>query len=424
MKSLLLSLLVFSSLNAFALTEPPHIGPIGGEDFGRLEIERVEKLIETRIENAQDKGLDSNEDQQIAMLLAVGKKASKWIEVVNATRLPGNKLDLSSGIPSGGGGGIPMDKPQKSSTALIMKMYQDFLANNSTLITDVVTSSQELPANAPVSDKEFTTALRKLDNIYSSTIRWASRREYIPWFTNKAIYDVRGFVFLKNTPDLEQVLNSYSTMSDEDKAKYSGWLLGVCKNGDFGTPACKEELAKYTSNNKLFNFYTRFSKYGQSMYDLFFTLKKTRPEMKWNADRTVLNSPFLTPVKSDVQKWLKENIEDEWRGIGFNLNIDYKNNMSSIPRVQFKEGVTANVNELGGDLITMSAEYPIETVSQKYTIRHEYGHVLGFQDCYLEFYDTSEKVIVYYEVDVNNIMCSRNGRLKPTHIEQLQKSYK
>ena len=121
---------------------------------------------------------------------------------------------------------------------------------------------------------------------------------------------------------------------------------------------------------------------------------------------------------------MKENIEDEWQGAGFNLIIDYKKNMSNYPRIEFKEGVTAHVNELGGNLITMEAEYPIETKDQKYTIRHEYGHVIGFQDCYLEFFDTSEKAMVYYEVDVDNIMCSRNGKLKPTHIEELRKSYK
>lgn len=418
-KSLLLSLLVISA-SAHAVTEPPHIGPIGGH-FSKIEIYRIEKLIEKRIKKNVLKGKDSEEDQQIEMLLAVGKKASKWIEVVNAARLPGQKLDLSS---PGSSGGIPMDKPQKSSTEIIMKSYTNFLAKSSPLITDVVTSSQELPVNPPVSDEEFVTTLRSLDRIYSSIIRWAGQREYKAWYINKAIFDIRGFTFLNATPNLEETLNSYPNLSTEDKAKYYGWLFGLCKNGDFGPADCKVELDKYVANNKLFTFYNRFLKYGKSMHDLFFTLKKTRAEIKWNADRTILNSPFQTPERADVQKWLKENIEDEWQGAGFNLVIDYKKNMSNAPRIEFKEGVTAHVNELGGNLITMEAEYPIETKDQKYTIRHEYGHVIGFQDCYLEFFDTSEKAMVYYEVDVNNIMCSRNGKLQPTHIEQLQKSYK
>lgn len=418
-KSLLLSLFILST-SAYASFEPPHIGPIGGH-FSEIEIYKVEKLIERRIQNNSLKGANSVEDQQITMLLAVGKKASKWIEVVNKARLPEQQLDLSSPEKSGG---IPMDKPQKSNTEIIMKSYNDFLKKSSKLITNVVTSSQELPVNPPVSDEEFVTTLRTLDRIYSSTIRWAGQREYKAWYINKAIYDIRGFTFLKATPDLEETLNSYPNLSKENQVKYYSWLFGLCKNGDFGPANCKAELDKYVGKNKLFNFYNRFLKYGQSMYDLFFSLKKTRAEIKWNTERTILNSPFQTPERNDVQKWLKENIEDEWQGAGFNLVIDYKKHISNYPRIEFKEGVTAHVNELGGNLITMEAEYPIETKDQKYTIRHEYGHVLGFQDCYLEFFDISEKAMVYYEVDVDNIMCSRNGKLRPTHIEQLQKAYK
>lgn len=419
MKSLLFSLLVVS-LSAHAVTEPPHIGPVGGE-FNRLHIYKIEKLIEKRIQENSDKGKDTEEDQQIAMLLAVGKKASKWIEVVNASRLPADKLDLSAG---GSSGGIPMTKPIKSSTEILMKSYEDFLAKNSTLITDVITSSQELPSTPPLPDQEFLAALKTLDRIYSSTIRWAGQRDWISYYTGKAIYDIRGYVNLKSVPNLEEMLNSYSTLSQADQVNFYGWLLGLCRNDKMAAPNCKDMLNASISKNQLVKFYKNYVQYGEVTYENYFTLQKTRPEMKWNSTKTILNSPFLTPERSDVQKWLKENVEDEWRGAGFNLNIDYKNNMSSIPRIEFKEGITAHVNSLGGDLISMEAEYPIETKGQKYTIRHEFGHVLGFQDCYLEFYDTNEKAMIYYEIDVDNIMCSRNGKLKPTHIEQLQKSYK
>lgn len=146
--------------------------------------------------------------------------------------------------------------------------------------------------------------------------------------------------------------------------------------------------------------------------------------MFWNPERTVLHAPFLTPDQPSVQSWLKENVEDEWKGTDFQLQIDFKKTTQDIPKIEFKEGVTAHVNGIAGNTITMEAEYPIETKDQKWTIRHEYGHVLGFEDCYLEFYDTNEKAMIYYEIDVDNLMCSRNGHLNSSHIEQLQKMYK
>lgn len=414
MKGLLLALFISA---ASAQSTPPHIGPEGGR-FNKIHALKIERMIEKRLEN---KEIASDEDRNLEMLLAVGKRASQWITAVNANRAPETQLDLSSPTKSGG---IPITEPQKSSTAIMMKRYENFLKSTSPLITDVVTSSRELPSNPPVDDAEFVKSLRVLDRIYQSTIRWAGARQWLSWYMNRSIYDVRGFLFLKQTPNLEETLKSYPVMTTEDQSKYVGWLLGLCRNGDFNPNDCRSEIQSYIKRNTLFEFYNRFNKYGQSMYDLFFTVRKTRPEIYWNQEKTQLIAPFQTPERSDVQKWLKENVEDEWKSSDFNLIINYKKTTQDIPRIQFKEGVTANVNGIAGNLITMEAEYPIESKDQKWTIRHEYGHVLGFQDCYLEFYDANAAEMVYYEIDVDNLMCSRNGHLNIGHVDQLKKAYK
>ncbi len=53
-------------------------------------------------------------------------------------------------------------------------------------------------------------------------------------------------------------------------------------------------------------------------------------------------------------------------------------------------------------------------------IRHEYGHVLGFPDCYVEFYDSEAKAIINYQIDTTNLMCSRRGKLQEKHFLELQ----
>ena len=419
MKYALLTFMIFSMTAQASLTSFINIGPYGGR-FTEEEIQSVEAYIESKLKNKNISELEAEEVKKIELLLAVGKRASKWIEVVNQSRPEGPKLDLS-GIPSTGG--IPIATPIKTNTDILMKRYQNFLSNTTPLITNVVMTSGDMPTNPPVSDKEFVASLKTLDVIYQSTIRWSGAQRWISWYINRSIYDVRGYVFLEKTTELKAVLENYSSMSAEEKSQYEGWLLGLCKNGDFDPKDCSDELKKAISKNRLFGFYERFVKYGKSMFDLFFTVKKTRPEVFWDTAGKILYSPFQTPERTDVLNWLKENVEDEWRSTDFNLIIDYKID-SAIPRIQFKEGVTANVNGIAGDLITMSAEYPIDSLAQKWTIRHEYGHVLGLEDCYLEFYDPREKAMIYYEIDVDNLMCSRNGHIKPTHIEQLKKAYK
>lgn len=421
----LYTLILFALLSLAAhadIESPPHIGPEGLR-FSKIHTYKVEKLVRNQLSNKDLNANETSELQNIEMLLNVGKKASKWIELVNTKRDPASQLDLSSPTKSGG---IPITAPQRSSTEIMLKRYNDFLESAPVAITSIIKSNQNLPTSIPeeVSSEEFVKSLRVLDRIYQSTIRWASARNWLSYYTERATYDIRGFIFLKNTPDLEAKLKTFPAMSDEEKAIYTGWFLGLCRNGTFSANRCKTELLKHTTNNTLYSFYNQYKEYGQNVYDLLFTVKKTRKEIKWDAERVTLHSPFQTPDRSDVQKWLKENIEDEWRRPNFKLQINYKKTNEDIPKIQFKEGVTANVNGIAGNTITMEAEYPIETKDQKWTIRHEYGHVLGFQDCYLEFYDTNEKAIIYYEIDVDNLMCSRNGHLNSSHIEQLQIMYK
>jgi hypothetical protein len=81
------------------------------------------------------------------------------------------------------------------------------------------------------------------------------------------------------------------------------------------------------------------------------------------------------------------------------------------------------VDKLGGNEITMDKNAPLSEYEVQWTIRHEFGHVLGFRDCYLEFYDSTEKAIVSYQFDVTNLMCSRQGHLKEIHYQELKRLY-
>lgn len=416
MKKLFLITLIISFKSFAANSTPPHIGPVGIR-FNEQMALKVENVIDKNIEEKSN----SEENEKIKFLLTVGKRASGWLNAVNAHRTPETKLDLT--LP-GSSKGVPITDPMKTSTDILMKQYETFANKTAKSLMDVLASSIEFPYNPPVSDKEFVDSLRTLDRIYQNTIRWAGSQEWLSWYINRSIYDVRGYLFLKEIPNLEEVLSNFSSLSVEEKEKYRGWLLGLCRNGDFESSDCRDELKKHETKGRLYSFYSKFSRYGKSMHELFFTIKNTRPEIYWNLSKTQLISPFQSPERADVTKWLKENVEDEWKdALGFNLIIYYEKTTRDIPRIQFKEGTTANVNKVGGNLITMEAEYPIESNSQKWTIRHEYGHVLGFEDCYLEFYDTNEKAMIYYEIDVDNLMCSRRGHLKQTHIEQLKKAY-
>jgi hypothetical protein len=415
--AIMISLSFFSEAFA-ALKTPPHIGPMGGR-FNRIHTTIVEKQISRKALEKDMSEEDTEETRTLKMLLDMGKRASAWLNAVNATRPADQQLDLSNPNSSGG---YPITKAAKSNTSIILASYHKFLAETSPLITKVITENQEFPTTPPVSDEIFVKGLRALDKVYQNTIRWSGSQEWLEYYAEEAVNDIRGYYFLNEISGIEEKLQNYGTLSESDKENYSLWLLGLCRNAELAPEDCSVKLNQAIAANAVNSYYNSYKAHGERRFNDLYTVSLTRPEMYWEGNR--LMAPFLLPEKQDVTNWLKTNVEEEWQTPEYSLIIDYKTNVKDIPRIEFKPGVTAHVNGIAGDLITMEAEYPIESIDQKWTIRHEYGHVLGFNDCYLEFYDVNEKAMIYYEVDTTNLMCSRSGKLKPTHFEQLLKAYK
>jgi hypothetical protein len=409
---------------AHASNSPFDPGP-DGVRFSRKEITRIEKSLDNKIDKSTLLNLSDDETielQNLKTILSAGKRAISWFEQVNNSRTSGNKMDLSA---KGNSRGLPLTDPMKTNSLILFNTYNLFLSNYSPLITNIITSSDPFPLNIPVSDNEFSKTIRAMDVIYQHTIRWIGSKDSLSWYINRSLWDIRGYVFLKETTDLKNKLDQWKSLSDLEKNNFSQWLMSLCHNGDFEESDCYDELSKAIIRNRLYSFYQRFNFYGEAQYNSFFKIMSTRPEMTWNENLTELHSPFLTPLRNDVKLWLSENIQDEWKGVGFNLKLDFLDSSDvSIPHIEFKPGVTAHVNDLAGDTITMDGDYSINNYDQRWTIRHEYGHILGFIDCYLEFYDVNEKAMIYYEVDTDNLMCSRHGSLKPKHIEMLRENYK
>ena len=163
----------------------------------------------------------------------------------------------------------------------------------------------------------------------------------------------------------------------------------------------------------------------RSHYDSYFKIPTSRSDVTWtSADPELLSIPFKNPGRDDVKIWLSTNIEDEWKWEGWQLRLAFQdqgdNNMT---HVVFQAGATPHVNAIAGSEITMDANRSINEYTARWTIRHEYGHVLGFPDCYLEFYDAASATMISYQLDITNLMCSRRGHLQQSHYDELKRVY-
>ena len=132
---------------------------------------------------------------------------------------------------------------------------------------------------------------------------------------------------------------------------------------------------------------------------------------------------FAVPEDARIASFLKDNIEDELRFGDWKLNMEFVEKARGVARVIFKSGVTPNVNRLGGDIITMDQAASIDEYDIRWTIRHEYGHVLGLPDCYFEFYDSEKDMGISYQIDTTDLMCSRAGNFNERLYLELKKAY-
>ena len=177
------------------------------------------------------------------------------------------------------------------------------------------------------------------------------------------------------------------------------------------------------TSQQVLSFFKKFSAKSKDIWNGFFRLDVTRRDVRTTA--TSFAIPFILPSSPVIADYLKGNVEDEWHWENWALNIGFvsSGDTKTTPHIRFEAGATPHVNRLGGNEITMDENQPVTEYGSQWTIRHEFGHVIGFPDCYIEFYDTKAKIIVAYQLDITNLMCSRRGHLKQTHRDELKKIY-
>ncbi|TWW10502.1 hypothetical protein E3A20_06520 [Planctomyces bekefii] len=257
---------------------------------------------------------------------------------------------------------------------------------------------------------------------------------FLDYYATLASLDLRGYYFLRETAQLESKLRGWGQLPSGERALFRSWLIMQCRNSNRGADGrriCGENLDEVIRRDgHPWAFHEQFSPLAAGRWGGYFRIHGKRSDVQWSgADAGRCTVPFREPGRDDVRSWLSDNIEDEWRWTSDNgpwqLKLQFlpDGGDDEITHVRFEEGATPHVNGLAGNEIVMDGNRNIDEYSSRWTIRHEYGHVLGFPDCYLEFYDVDEGVMVSYQLDITNLMCSRVGHLQAKHFDEMKRVY-
>jgi hypothetical protein len=204
-------------------------------------------------------------------------------------------------------------------------------------------------------------------------------------------------------------------------------FLGLCYSGsNLSEAECNDFI-----NNELIiteNQISFFKKQSSRKHHKFYELKlpsSHKFKMIKKDNNYTLNFYFNNKADSSLLKDLKLGVSKNWRfsssNLNFKLNLILTDKVSS-PFIQTQNGINPHVNM---DRTTISWEEATDSdnnISRK-ILSHEFGHILGFNDCYIEYWDQTKRELIYYTLDSGNIMCSSNGYVQKQHIEKIIQAY-
>lgn len=363
---------------------------------------------------------DSPAEKKLKAVTSMGQKVIAWLNLVNLHRDEAHRLNLADKTTKNP---VPPEKPSITSIPIILEKFSARIADLPPEMQAYLIKDQKPVETPPVPDDVFLKHIRNLNSSYQQALRWIGHEPYFDIYAEQTVYDIRGYYFFKKEVDVEEKLKNFQTLDTEKKQSYQTWLIGLCHNSKINISDCASELVTTIEKQTVLAYYSKYFPQAKKTYQGFFEAEHLRDDLTWDTNKIQLTQNFILPTLTKVAHWLKSNIEDEWKGLQFQLKLNFVPENDFSPFVKFVKGVTPNVSGARQEIITMDPDYSLDDYSTQWTIRHEFGHILGFPDCYLEFYEKQTETMTYYTIEPENLMCAWGGKFQPSQIEQLRKAY-
>lgn len=353
------------------------------------------------------------EDELINEIISAGNRGAEWSRALKKIENPSKAFAVTNST---------LENPVKYNAKSIISDFHALKGEMPDEVKKVLLLNEPIPEKSLTPEPLLQNLLRRVNQSYHMALRWnlnKGSRDYFQTYRNK---DVRGYYFLSQRPGLKQELENWNALSAHEKKLLRNWLEMQCYNSLSSDAGCASEFEAALKENKLWDFHLKRSQLAKPVYESFFSIRRTRKDIRWSKkDRSQLIVSFREQDNAETQKLIQRVIQDFWRWANGGVHLEF--HPSSLITLIFKEGATANVNGLGGYLITMNRNADLRTEKDSAILRHEFGHVLGFPDCYVEFYDPREESFIAYFLDSTDIMCSTAGSFKEHHYLELKKAF-
>jgi hypothetical protein len=265
----------------------------------------------------------------------------------------------------------------------------------------------------------FNEMVGETRDLLTKSLRWQSLQCSLEELSRRKERDVRSYFVLE-----------HEKKTSESETSINEAALNICN--DFNRPVvCLSEQQILKRKNNIKGFNDHYEKLGLDKTSLFFKRHGTHQFLcKKEAGKTVLEIPYIADsvlvarlgktfaqMETKIsERWSNDRVQVRMKKVGIKADgvLDFKWQGGGLSFVDRAKPLTINLSEfLSRDILML-------------TINHELGHVLGFPDCYHEFYDKRKKEIVYYSLDKSseNLMCtmSINASIPNLYFDQLLES--
>lgn len=128
---------------------------------------------------------------------------------------------------------------------------------------------------------------------------------------------------------------------------------------------------------------------------------------------TMIIPIFAVGIDAKVVSDLLAYAEKQWTSDRLKIQFQVLDSATSstVQIISMTSGISHVPND-NNHFIYLNTSLPSYEMSK--VLAHEMGHVLGFPDCYIEYFDNAKKELVYYEIAEKNmnIMCSMKPGVK------------
>jgi hypothetical protein len=325
------------------------------------------------------------------------------------------------------------EKPLYYNEHIILDTYSTTLANTPKAIVDILKGSAALPTNPPegFDIKTLMNYLRPLHVIYSDASRWLALYRW-RYSLNKAQLDFRGALkLIAARSQLTDITEKWSQLSLSEREAFINRVSEACPITNEGSEAaCRSDAeANLSASEKgqlAAQWLSKMLVASQKVIDAQFGVRTTHSGVtkKTSANFHEILIPTLW-IEPDTLSWIQERVNESWFFkdiVGVTL-YNVPSYVRGAVRVKWQKGVLPNVNGVAGDIITMDSNTPKWLEEAQAVMRHEMGHVLGFTDCYTEFWDETLSAFTYYSLDPSDAMCALSGQYLTRHKDALLEGY-